>query len=34
VSVSHTTRAARPGEVHGKNYFFVSNCWIVLPSIG
>jgi hypothetical protein len=26
VSVSHTTRAARPGEVHGKNYFFVSNC--------
>ena len=24
VSVSHTTRAARPGEVHGKNYFFVS----------
>ena len=25
VSVSHTTRAARPGEEHGKNYFFVSN---------
>lgn len=24
VSVSHTTRDARPGEVHGKNYFFVS----------
>ena len=24
VSVSHTTRAARPGEEHGKNYFFVS----------
>ena len=24
VSVSHTTRATRPGEVHGKNYFFVS----------
>ncbi len=24
VSVSHTTRAARPGEAHGKNYFFVS----------
>ncbi|MDC9726817.1 MAG: guanylate kinase [Candidatus Thioglobus sp.] len=24
VSVSHTTRNARPGEVHGKNYFFVS----------
>ncbi|WP_428087094.1 guanylate kinase [Candidatus Thioglobus sp.] len=24
VSVSHTTRAARPGEQHGKNYFFVS----------
>lgn len=24
VSVSHTTRAQRPGEVHGKNYFFVS----------
>ncbi len=24
VSVSHTTRSARPGEVHGKNYFFVS----------
>ncbi len=24
VSVSHTTRAARPGEVDGKNYFFVS----------
>lgn len=23
-SVSYTTRAARPGEVHGKNYFFVS----------
>ena len=21
VSVSHTTRAARPGEEHGKNYF-------------
>ncbi|SMN11856.1 Guanylate kinase [uncultured Candidatus Thioglobus sp.] len=24
VSVSHTTRVARPGEIHGKNYFFVS----------
>ena len=24
VSVSHTTRAARTGEVHGENYFFVS----------
>lgn len=24
VSVSHTTRAARPGEVDGKNYFFVT----------
>ena len=24
VSVSHTTRAARPGEVHGEHYFFVS----------
>ncbi len=24
VSVSHTTRIARPGEVHGKNYFFIS----------
>jgi guanylate kinase len=24
VSVSHTTRSARPGEEHGKNYFFVS----------
>ncbi|HCJ97686.1 MAG TPA: guanylate kinase [Gammaproteobacteria bacterium] len=24
VSVSHTTRAQRPGEEHGKNYFFVS----------
>ncbi len=24
VSISHTTREARPGEVHGKNYFFVS----------
>lgn len=24
VSVSHTTRAARPGEIDGKNYFFVS----------
>ena len=24
VSVSHTTRAARLGEEHGKNYFFVS----------
>ncbi|AYQ56722.1 Guanylate kinase [Bathymodiolus thermophilus thioautotrophic gill symbiont] len=23
VSVSHTTRVARPGEIHGKNYFFV-----------
>ena len=23
VSVSHTTRAARPGEEHGKDYFFV-----------
>ncbi len=24
VSISHTTRKARPGEVHGKNYFFIS----------
>ena len=24
VSISHTTRAPRPGEIHGKNYFFVS----------
>lgn len=24
VSVSHTTRAPRPGEVHGEHYFFVS----------
>lgn len=24
VSVSHTTRSARPGEVEGENYFFVS----------
>ncbi|MCS5586697.1 MAG: guanylate kinase [Gammaproteobacteria bacterium] len=24
VSVSHTTRTARPGEINGKNYFFVS----------
>ena len=24
VSVSHTTRNARPGEVHGKNNFFIS----------
>ncbi|CAC9547271.1 Guanylate kinase (EC 2.7.4.8) [uncultured Gammaproteobacteria bacterium] len=24
VSVSHTTRTARSGETHGKNYFFVS----------
>lgn len=24
LSISHTTRAPRPGEVHGKNYFFVS----------
>ena len=24
VSVSHTTRSPRPGEAHGKNYFFVS----------
>tara|TARA_B100001079_G_C16252899_1_gene444227 strand:+ start:148 stop:753 length:606 start_codon:yes stop_codon:yes gene_type:complete len=24
VSISHTTRTARPGEEHGKNYFFVS----------
>jgi len=23
VSVSHTTRQARPGEVHGENYYFV-----------
>ena len=22
-SVSHTTRAPRPGEVHGREYFFV-----------
>lgn len=25
VSVSHTTRAKRPGEVHGVNYYFVSH---------
>jgi guanylate kinase len=24
VSVSHTTRTARPGEEHGKNYFFIT----------
>jgi len=24
ISVSHTTREARPGETHGENYFFVS----------
>lgn len=24
-SISHTTRAPRPGEAHGKNYFFVSH---------
>ena len=24
VSVSHTTRGVRPGEVHGEHYFFVS----------
>jgi len=24
-SVSHTNRAARPGEVHGRDYFFVSD---------
>jgi len=24
VSISHTTRAKRPGEEHGKNYYFVS----------
>ncbi|MDP1601913.1 MAG: guanylate kinase [Legionella sp.] len=24
VSISHTTRASRPGELHGKDYFFVS----------
>lgn len=24
VSVSHTTRAMRPGEIHGSDYFFVS----------
>jgi guanylate kinase len=24
VSVSHTTRTARPGEINGQNYFFVS----------
>lgn len=24
ISVSHTTREARPGEVHGEDYFFVS----------
>lgn len=24
-SVSHTTRRPRPGEVHGKNYYFVSH---------
>ncbi|MEI8356665.1 MAG: guanylate kinase, partial [Deltaproteobacteria bacterium] len=23
-SVSHTTRTARPGEIHGVDYFFVS----------
>ena len=25
VSVSHTTRAPRPGEVHGEHYFFVDH---------
>ncbi|MGX2041914.1 guanylate kinase [Methylocaldum sp. MU1018] len=25
VSVSHTTRAQRPGEVHGRDYFFVDH---------
>ena len=25
ISVSATTRTARPGEVHGRNYFFVSD---------
>ena len=25
VSVSHTTRAPRPGEVHGEHYFFVNH---------
>ncbi|WP_434131701.1 guanylate kinase [Methylocaldum sp. GT1BB] len=25
VSVSHTTRAQRPGEVHGRDYFFVNH---------
>ncbi|MDF7679697.1 guanylate kinase [Enterobacteriaceae bacterium ESL0689] len=25
VSVSHTTRASRPGEVHGEHYFFVNH---------
>ncbi|SFU11304.1 guanylate kinase [Kosakonia arachidis] len=25
VSVSHTTRAPRPGEVHGEHYFFVTH---------
>ena len=24
ISVSHTTREARPGEIHGENYFYVS----------
>ena len=24
VSISHTTRAMRPGEIHGQDYFFVS----------
>ena len=25
VSVSHTTRQPRPGEVHGEHYFFVNH---------
>lgn len=25
VSVSHTTRIIRPGELHGKHYYFISN---------
>src|SRR5262245_24777909 len=25
VSISHTTRPKRPGELHGKNYYFVNN---------
>ncbi len=25
MSTSHTTRAIRPGEVHGKDYFFIND---------